>query len=146
MIDAHSLSSNICDKDAFCTLRIFPRSGRIAWNSELRAALVVPSADSPSTKKSSVRFTSSERQSANLVGSDEDSSAFLRRCNSLCVRVAIRVREAFTIFSSTNLPLALSIRFVVLKNALRPSETTLPTILIAAFVPRTSLVWPSNCG
>ena len=146
MIDAHSLSSSICARDAFCTFRIFPRSGKIAWNSELRAALVVPSAESPSTINSSVRLTSSERQSANFVGREDDSRAFFRRCNSLWLLVAIRVRDAATIFSSTNLPFALSILFVVLKKALKLSATTLPTILMAAFVPSTSLVWPSNCG
>ena len=146
MIEPHSLSSSICEREAFCTLRILPRIGRIAWNSELRAAFVVPSAESPSTIKSSVRVTSSERQSESLVGRDEDSRAFLRRCKSLWARALIRVRDAPAIFSIINLPLALSIRRVVAKNSFNLSATTVETILVAAAVPRTSFVCPSNCG
>ena len=94
----------------------------------------------------SVRVTSSERQSESFVGSDEDSNAFLRRCRSLCARALIRVRDAAAIFSKTRRPLALSIRFEVLKYSFIFSATTAETILVAAAVPRTSLVWPSNCG
>ena len=43
---------------------------------------------------SSVRSTSVLRQSASLAGSEDDSSAFLRRCASLCCRAATRVRDA----------------------------------------------------
>ena len=106
----------------------------------------MPRAESPSTIKSSVRVTSSERQSDNFVGSDDDSKAFLRRCRSLWARALIRVREAAAIFSSTRRPLALSMRFEVLKYSFILSATTAETILVAAAVPRTSLVWPSNCG
>ena len=70
--------------DAFWTLRILPRIGSSAWNSELRASFAVPSAESPSTMNSSVRSASLARQSASLAGSVDDSSAFLRRCVSLC--------------------------------------------------------------
>ena len=45
-----------------------------------------------------------------------------------------------------NLPFALSIRRVVEKNSFNLSATTAETIFVAAAVPRTSLVWPSNCG
>ena len=60
----------------------------------MRAALAVPSAESPSTMNSSVRSLSVARQSASLAGSAEDSSAFLRRWVSLCWRAASRVFDA----------------------------------------------------
>ena len=145
-MDAHSELSSICERDAFCTFKIFPRIGKIAWNSELRAALVVPRADSPSTINNSVRFTSSERQSESFVGRDDDSSAFFRRCKSLWARAEIRVRDAPATFSRIKRPLALSMRRVVLKNSFILSATTAETIRVAAAVPRTSFVWPSNCG
>ena len=106
--------------------------------------MVVPSAESPSTINSSVLADSSERQSDNLVGSEELSSAFFRRCKSLWARAEILVLEAFAIFSSIKRPVALSILFVVLKNAFISSATTWPTIFAAAAVPNTSLVCPSN--
>ena len=118
----------------------------MAWNSEFRAALVVPSAESPSTIKSSVRAVSSERQSDNFVGSELFSSALLRRCKSLCARAEMRVRDAAATFSKMARPVALSIRFVELKKFLSSSVTTLATIFAAAAVPKTSLVCPSNCG
>ena len=93
-----------------------------------------------------MRVTSSERQSASFVGREDDSSAFLRRCRSLWARAEMRVREAPATFSIINLPLAFSIRLVVLKNSLSLSATTAETIRVAAAVPRTSLVCPSNCG
>ena len=88
----------------------------------------------------SVRVTSSERQSESLVGRDEDSSAFLRRCRSLWARALMRVRDAAAIFSRTRRPFALSIRFVVLKYSFILSATTAETIRVAAAVPRTSFV------
>ena len=94
MIAAHSAFLSMSATDAFWTLRILPRIGSSAWNSELRASLAVPSAESPSTMNSSLRSTSSLRQSASLAGSEEVSSAFLRRCASLCWRAAMRVRAA----------------------------------------------------
>ena len=107
---------------------------------------MVPRAESPSTINNSVLVGSSDLQSDNLVGKDELSSAFLRRCKSLCALAEILVREALAIFSRINRPVALSIRLVVLKNAFISSATTWPTILPAAAVPKTSLVCPSNCG
>ena len=145
-MDAHSELSSICDSEAFCTFKIFPRIGKMAWNSEFRAAFVVPSADSPSTINNSVRLTSSERQSESFVGSEEDSSAFFRRCKSLWARAEIRVRDAPATFSRIKRPFALSMRRVVLKNSFILSATTAETIRVAAAVPRTSFVCPSNCG
>ena len=106
----------------------------------------MPSADSPSTINNSVLETSSDRQSESLAGKEELSNAFLRRCNSLWALEEIRVRDAAATFSRINRPLALSMRFVVLKNFFNSSPTTVVTIFVTAGVPRTSLVWPSNCG
>ena len=58
MIAAHSAFLSMSAADAFCTLRILPRIGSSAWNSESRASLAVPSALSPSTMNSSLRSTS----------------------------------------------------------------------------------------
>ena len=69
MIEAHSAFLSMSPTEAFWTLRILPRIGSSAWNSELRASFAVPSAESPSTMNSSVRSLSSERQSASLAGS-----------------------------------------------------------------------------
>ena len=101
MIEAHSAFFSMSPTEARCTLRILPRIGSSAWNSELRASLAVPMAESPSTMNSSVRSTSVLRQSASLVGSEDDSSAFLRRCASRCWRAATRARDAPTTFSIT---------------------------------------------
>ena len=108
MIEAHSAFLSMSPTEAFWTLRILPRIGSSAWNSELRASLAVPSAESPSTMNSSVRSLSVERQSASLAGSVEDSSAFLRRWVSLCWRAAMRVLAAPTTFSMTSLAWAFS--------------------------------------
>ncbi len=80
MIAAHSAFFSMSPIEAFCTFRILPRIGSSAWNSEVRASLAVPSAESPSTMNSSVRSTSVLRQSTSFGGSEDDSSAFLRRC------------------------------------------------------------------
>ena len=68
MIEAHSAFLSMSPTEAFWTFRILPRIGSSAWNSELRASLAVPSAESPSTMNSSVRSLSLARQSASLDG------------------------------------------------------------------------------
>lgn len=146
MIAPHSAFLSMSETEDFWTLRILPRIGSSAWNSEFRASFAVPSAESPSTMKSSLRSTSSLRQSASLAGSEEVSSAVLRRWASLCWRAAIRVRAAATIFSITARACCLSSRLVEVRNALSSLATTAATMRVAAEVPRTSLVWPSNCG
>ena len=93
MIAAHSAFFSMSDRDAFCTLRILPRIGSSAWNSESRASLAVPSAESPSTMNSSLR-SSADRQSTSLAGSAELASADLRRWFSRCSRAAILVLAA----------------------------------------------------
>ena len=146
MIAAHSAFLSMSASEAFCTLRILPRIGSSAWNSESRASLAVPSAESPSTMNSSLR-SSADRQSTSLAGSAEVASADLRRWFSRCSRAAIRVLAAAATLSSTA-------RACCLLPRPRPSRKRLelrrrpprPTILDAAGVPSTSLVWPSNCG
>src|SRR3974390_1053649 len=64
------------------TLRILPRSGRIAWNSRLRPCLALPPAESPSTMKISHLAGSRSWQSASLPGNDIPSSAPLRRVSA----------------------------------------------------------------
>ncbi len=73
---------------------------------------------------SSVRSTSSLRQSASLAGSDEDSRAFLRRWVSLCWRAATRVRIAATTFSSSSAACAFSPRLVEVSSAVSSVATT----------------------
>ena len=132
---------------AFWTLRILPRIGSSAWNSESRADLAVPSAESPSTMNSSERSTSLLRQSASLAGSALDSSAFLRRWVSRCWRAARRVLDASTTFSMTRAaPWPCRRPWWRSGTALSSRDTTWLTILVTAGVPSTSLVWPSNCG
>ena len=145
MIEAHSVFLSMSATEAFWTLRILPRIGSSAWNSELRASLAVPSAESPSTMNSSVR-SSLARQSASFAGSAEDSRAFLRRCVSLCWRAAILVLAAPATLSMTSRAWAFSARLVEVRNFLSSAATTLRTTVRAAGVPRISLVWPSNCG
>ena len=127
-------------------MRILPRIGSSAWYSELRASLAVPSAESPSTMNSSLRSTSSLRQSASFAGRDDVSSAFLRRCSSLWARAATRVRAAEATLSRIALACSLPAFLVVVSAALSSLPTTPATMRDAAEVPRTSLVWPSNCG
>ena len=127
-------------------MRILPRIGKSAWYSLSRAGFAVPSAESPSTMKSSERATSVDRQSTSLGGSEEDSRAFLRRWVSLCRRAEIRDFISATTFSSSMLVAVLSARAVEAKRAFRPSVTACATICRACGVPRTSLVCPSNWG
>ena len=140
MIEAHSAFPSMSPTAARWTLRILPRIGSSAWNSLLRASLAVPRAESPSTMNSSVRSTSSLRQSASFAGRDDDSSAFLRRCASLVARAANRVFEAAATFSSNARAYCLSPRFVLMRNAFSSRPTTSATTFDAAGVPRTSFV------
>ena len=146
MIAAHSAFLSMSASEALCTLRILPRIGSRAWNSESRASFAVPSAELPSTMNSSVRSRSSLRQSTSFAGIEEDSSAFLRRCTSRWVRAATRARMALATFSATALTTSLSPRGGLVSQAVSSLLTTAATIRDAAGVPRISLVWPSNCG
>ncbi len=146
MIEAHSALDSMSDTDAFCTLRILPRIGSSAWYSLLRASLAVPSAESPSTMKSSVPSASCLRQSASFVGNEEFSSAFFRRWVSLCARAEMRVFISATTFSSSVAACAFSVRCVEVRISVSRFDTTWSTIFRTAGVPRTSFVCPSNCG
>ena len=146
MIEAHSAFLSMSPTEAFWTLRILPRIGSRAWNSESRASLAVPSAESPSTMNSSVRSLSVARQSRSFAGRAEDSRAVLRRWVSLCCRAAMRVLEAPTTFSMSSRAWAFSALLVEVRNLLSSAETTLRTELRTWGVPRISLVCPSNCG
>ena len=146
MIEAHSAFFSMSPTDAFWTLRILPRIGSRAWNSEFRASLAVPIAESPSTMNSSVRSTSVLRQSASFGGSEDDSSALLRRCASRCWRAATRARDAPTTFSITCRAWAFTAALEEVRNAVSSRSTILVTSRDTAGVPSTSLVWPSNCG
>lgn len=132
--------------EAFWTLRILPRIGSSAWKSEDRASFAVPSALSPSTMNSSLRLTSSLRQSASFAGSDEVSSALLRREISFCLRADTRARISPTTLSSSAAECALCSRLVDPKIAASSVSTTFATMPRTGAVPSTSLVWPSNCG
>src|SRR6266436_1979996 len=87
---------SILSKRARSTLRIFPRSGRTAWNSRLRPCLAEPPAESPSTMNSSDLAGSRSWQSASLPGSEAMSSAPLRRVSSRALRAASRAAAAST--------------------------------------------------
>ncbi len=100
MMAAHSAFLSMSASDDFCTLRILPRIGSSAWNSESRASLAVPRAESPSTMNSSLR-SSADRQSTSLAGRLELARTDLRRWFSRCSRAAMRVLAADTIFSRT---------------------------------------------
>ena len=115
MIAAHSEFFSMSASDAFCTLRILPRIGSSAWNSELRATLAVPRAESPSTMNSSERSVTVLRQSLSLVGSEDDSNALLRRWFSRWARAWTRVREALTTFSSRVRACALTAALVLVR-------------------------------
>ena len=146
MIEAHSALPSMSDTLAFCTLRILPRIGRSAWCSLSRASFAVPSAESPSTMKSSLCATSLDRQSTSFAGSDELSRAFLRRCVSLWARAEMRDFISATTLSSSSADCALSSRFDDVNLAPSSFVSTFVTMARTAGVPSTSLVWPSNCG
>ena len=91
---------SILSKRAFSTLRILPRSGRIAWKRRSRPCLAEPPAESPSTRNSSHCSGSRSWQSASLPGSEPESSAPLRRVSSRALRAASRARAASTLLST----------------------------------------------
>ena len=72
--------------EALATLRILPRSGRIAWVSRSRACLAEPPAESPSTMKISVPSDEFRLQSASLPGRRSLRVACLRLTSFSCLR------------------------------------------------------------
>ncbi len=141
MVRISSLLKTLSSRD-FSTLRIFPFSGRIAWNLRSLACLHEPPAESPSTRYSSHNAGSFSEQSASLPGKPADSKAPFLRVSSLALRAASLARLASSDFSSIlfatlgfssrNAP---SFSFTV--EATRPSNSELPSFVF---------VWPSNCG
>src|SRR5216117_1592115 len=77
---------------AFWTLRILPRSGRIAWKPRSRPCFAEPPAESPSTRYTSQIVGSSSEQSASLPGSSPPSRPLLLRTSSRALRAASRAR------------------------------------------------------
>ena len=91
-----SAEPSILSKRARSTFRILPFSGRIAWIlARLRPCLAEPPAESPSTMNSSRLRRVRSWQSASLPGSDEMSSAPLRRVSSRALRAASRAARRF---------------------------------------------------
>ncbi|CAM5605066.1 hypothetical protein SRIMM317S_01026 [Streptomyces rimosus subsp. rimosus] len=146
MIAPHSAFLSMSETDAFCTFKILPRIGSSAWNSELRASFAVPSAESPSTMNSSLRSTSSLRQSASFAGSEDDSQGGLAALGLLPAGGPRYGSATATTLSSTARACCLASRLVEVKNALSSLAMTWATMREAAEVPSTSLVCPSNCG
>ena len=70
----------------------------------------------------------------------------MRRWVSLCSRALMRDFISETTFSSSRAACALSPRLVDVRRSVSSVSTTLATMARTALVPRTSLVWPSNCG
>src|SRR6476620_10757707 len=93
----------------FSLLMIFPRRGRIAWYVRSRPVLAEPPAESPSTMYSSAAAGSRIEQSASLPGSEELSSADLRRVSSRALRAARRARIAAIAELRLRLPLELRV-------------------------------------
>src|SRR5207237_1226995 len=142
MIVRISSLERILSMRAFCTLRILPRSGRIAWKLRSRPCLAEPPAESPSTRYSSVSFGSLTLQSASLPGSRPPSSPLFLRTNSRALRAASRARAALT-------ALAMIVRAtlgLLSKKSPRASLTTVFTIPSTSELPSLVLVCPSNCG
>jgi hypothetical protein len=126
----------------FSELITFPRSGRIAWKVRSRASTAEPPAELPSTRKSSADSGSLIWQSASFPGSDELSSAVLRRVSSRAFRAACRARAAETAFSmirraSLGFSSRYSPRRWLTVCSTRPRTPGLPSFVF---------VWPSNCG
>ena len=80
------------------TLIPLPFRGRTAWFCRSRPCFAVPPAESPSTRKISVREGSRSEQSASFPGIEAESSTLLRRITSRALRAASRARAASTAF------------------------------------------------
>ncbi|MNJ47407.1 hypothetical protein D3C77_425650 [compost metagenome] len=127
---------------AFSTLRILPRSGRIAWKCRSRPCLADPPAESPSTIYNSLIEASLEEQSASFPGSALTSNALLRRVSSRALRAASRAREAWSAFSRTRRDTAGFSSMNSCSFSANKDSTIPRTSLFPSFV----FVWPSNCG
>ena len=79
-------------------------------------------------------------QSTSLLGKEELSRAFLRRCVSLWVRADTRAFVSATIFSRTRADCVLSSRLVDFNRSFKRLATIAETMFLTAGVPRISLV------
>ena len=127
---------------AFSTLRIFPRIGRIAWNSRFRPDLADPPAESPSTMKSSVSAGLLDEQSANLPGRFEISKPDFLRVTSRARLAATRALAARIPFST----IFLAICGFSNKKSEKASLNKRLVIFTTSEFPSLVLVCPSNCG
>ncbi|GJE41027.1 hypothetical protein AEGHOMDF_0186 [Methylobacterium soli] len=126
---------------AEATLRILPRSGRIAWVARSRACLAEPPAESPSTMKISEPAMPAVEQSASLPGSRSLRVAVLRATSFSCRRR--RRSSARSITQSRSL-------FAWAGEAAsqwsKASRIAVSTMRDASTVASLSLVWPWNSG
>ena len=127
---------------AFSTFKIFPRIGKIAWNSRFRPCFAEPPAESPSTINNSHFSGSLEEQSANFPGRLLISNVPLRRVISRARLAAIRALEATIPFSMICRP---TVGFSI-KNFMKCSENKRSTTVRTSELPSLVLVCPSNWG
>ena len=99
MLFTSSLSKALCHI-TFSTLRILPRSGRMAWNLFLRPCFAEPPAESPSTRNNSQFAGSLSEQSASLPGIPQPPIGLLRCTLSRALRAAMRAVAARTTLST----------------------------------------------
>ncbi len=123
------------------TLRILPRSGRIAWRSRSRACLAEPPAESPSTMKISVPCLVPRLQSASLPGSRSLRVADWRPISFS--RFLLSRSSAWSTAQSSSLVACWGESASQWSKA---SRTVLSTMRVASWVASRSLVWPWNSG
>ena len=124
------------------TFKIFPLSGKIAWNFRLRPCFAEPPAESPSTMKSSESAGSFSWQSANFPGRPAISNALLRRVFSRALRAASRAIAASIIFEV----IALASSGLSSKNSSKRSANTLSTTGRTSLDTSFSFVCDENFG
>mmetsp|Transcript_41800 Transcript_41800/g.99155 ORF Transcript_41800/g.99155 Transcript_41800/m.99155 type:complete len:231 (+) Transcript_41800:619-1311(+) len=123
------------------TLRIFPLSGRMAWNLRSLACFALPPAESPSTRKTSLSLKPAE-QSASFPGSVDLVRTDLRRTSSRAFLAASAALNA-CIALFRMLPSVLGSDS---SDSEMSSATTRSTILRTSGLPSRVLVCPSNSG
>ena len=125
---------------AFSTFKIFPRIGKMAWNSRLRPCFAEPPAESPSTINNSHFSGSLLEQSASFPGKLLISNAPLRRVTSRALLAAKRAFEANMPFSTICLP---TVGFSI-KNFVKYSENKRSVTVRTSEFPNFVFVCPSN--
>ena len=126
---------------AEATLRILPRSGRIACEARSRACLAEPPAESPSTMKISEPCAAVLVQSASLPGSRSLRTALLREISFSWRRrmrsSARSITKSSSLLACTGLPAS---------QWSNGSLIAFSTMRVASAVASRSLVWPWNSG